>query len=277
MLIFRPMSEPLYSLRMHASRQNGHLSGCERLAAHGDLERLAGEMVSRALRHPRGCAEQIRLSIDLVPVAAIGRGRLLDLHTLAVDDYHQGRQAAHQLLLAAGVEARAVEAAMTGIAQGAGSDGRSMRGAMLVDALSGARLEADPARGVRASRMDLTPVAAAQLRQQLAQRGLDNPHVREALVLATKVLAAPQVLAELCWSDDPEYTAGYVATREQGYVRFPHLKPLGDERGGRAFFVHRQGLDRDALVRFLEQAVLLIDEVGVIGGSSDWKGAPCAS
>jgi 6-carboxyhexanoate--CoA ligase len=119
--------------------------------------------------------------------------------------------------------------------------------------------------------MDLSVAAARELRGRLAEQGLDNPHVREALALATKVMAAPQVLAELCWSDDPDYTAGYVASREQGYVRFPHLKPLGDERGGRAFFVRAEGLDRDALVDFLEHAALLIDRVGTIGGASDWK------
>jgi len=277
MIIFRFMSDSIYSLRMHANRQGSHLSGCERLAVAQDLERLAAEMVGRALRHPRGRAEQIRLSVDLVPTEAIRHGRLLDLHTLHVDDYRQGRQAARQLLLGAGVQALAADSAIAGIAQGAAVNGCSMRGAMLVDAVTGARLEADPSRGVRASRMDLTPAAEGELRRRLAPRGLDNPHVREALVLATKVLSAPQVLAELCWSDDPDYTAGYVATRDRGYVRFPHLKPLGDERGGRAFFVRGAGLDLDALSGFLEHSVLLIDEVGEIGGTSIWKEGPCAN
>ncbi|WP_432821044.1 6-carboxyhexanoate--CoA ligase [Trichloromonas sp.] len=269
------MSEPLYSLRMRSSRLDSHLSGCERLAAADDLERLAAEMVGRALRHPRGRAEQISLRVDLVPAESIRNGRLLDLRTIRVDDHCQGRQAARELLLAAGVHARAADAAIARIALGAAPDGRSMRGAMLVDAVSGARLEADPARGVRASRMDLTAAAQRELRLRLARQGLDNPHVREALVLATKVLAAPEVLAELCWSDDPDYTAGYVATREHGYVRFPHLKPLGEERGGRAFFVRGDEFDRDVLTAFLEHAVLLIDEVGDIGGTSDWKELPC--
>lgn len=256
---------------MHASRDGCHLSGCERLAGVADLDSLAAGMVRRALSHSRGRAEAIRLAIDLIPPEAIVAARLLDLRTVRVTDYHQGRQAARRMLLAAGIREAAVTAAMDWMIRGAAPDGRAMRGAMLIDADSGARLEADPGRGVRASRMDLSAAAARELRGRLAEQGLDNPHVREALVLATKVLAAPQVLAELCWSDDPDYTAGYVASREQGYVRFPHLKPLGDERGGRAFFVRAAGLDRDALVDFLEHAVVLIDRVGTIGGASDWK------
>jgi 6-carboxyhexanoate--CoA ligase len=234
-------------------------------------------MVGRALRHPRGRAEQIRLSLDLVPAEEIRFGRLLDLHTIQVADYHQGRRAARRLLVEAGVRPPAADRAIEWIAKGAAADGGSMRGAMLIDAASGARLEVDPSRGVRASRMDLTPAADEELRRRLARRGLDNPHVREALVLATKVLAAPPVLAELCWSDDPDYSAGYVATRQRGYLRFPHLKPLGDERGGRAFFVDGEGLDREKLIGFLEHSVLLINEIGEIGGAEPWKEQPCGS
>ncbi|MEJ2199878.1 MAG: 6-carboxyhexanoate--CoA ligase [Desulfuromonadaceae bacterium] len=229
------MNDPLYSLRMHAKRQGAHLSGGERLARLDALEDLAAQLLARALRHPRGRAEQIRLSIDRIPAEVVQRGRLLDLRTIRVVDYRQGRQAARQLLLQVGVQERAVDAAMAQLSAGAGADGRSMRGAMLVDCCSGARLEADPSRGVRVSRMDLTAAAEATLRQRLALRELDNPHVREALVLASKVLTAPPVVAELCWSDDPDYCAGSVASREQGYVRFSQLKPLGEERGGGLF------------------------------------------
>ncbi len=265
------MDESLYSLRMHARRESRHLSGGERLVGAADLEKATAALVRRALEHPRGRAEEIRLAVDLVPPAEIRHGLLLDLRTYLVADYRQGRQAARRLLRDAGISTGAVIAAMDWVAQGAAPDGRAMRGAMLIDAESGARLEADPARGVRASRMDLTPTAEAELRARLGEQGLDNAHVREALVLASKVLAAPQVLAELCWSDDPDYTAGYVATRDLGYVRFPQLKPLGEERGGRAFFVRGAGLDREGLVAFLEQAVLLIDRIGTIGGAEEWR------
>ncbi len=265
------MEESLYSVRMHSRRENRHLSGAERLVGPADLEETAAALVRRALEHPRGRAEEIRLAVDLVPPTAIRRGRLLDLRTFRVRDYQQGRRAARRLLLEVGVAEAAVAAAMDWIAQGAAPDGRAMRGAMLIDAASGARLEADPARGVRASRMDLTADAEAELRTRLAERGLDNPHVREALVLASKVLAAPEVLAELCWSDDPDYTAGYVASRELGYVRFPQLKPRGEERGGRAFFVCGAGLDRAGLIAFLEHTVLLFDRIGTIGGAEDWR------
>ena len=135
------MNKNLYSLRMHAVRHQGHLSGGERLAPAEDLERLAGELVQRALQHPRGCAEQIRLNIDLIPDEAITTGRLLDLRTLPVADYRQGRETARQLLIDAGISPQAVDAAIGWMARGAAPDGRSMRGAMIIDAQTGVRLE----------------------------------------------------------------------------------------------------------------------------------------
>ncbi|BCR05743.1 6-carboxyhexanoate--CoA ligase [Desulfuromonas versatilis] len=261
----------MYSIRMHASRQGAHLSGAERLGGRQDLESLAAALLRRALEHPRGEAEQIVLTVEALPAEAVASGRLPDLTTLCVADYRQGRQAALRLLVAAGVREVAASLAIEALAQGASPTGGNMRGAMLVDADSGERLEPDRARGVRASRMDLAPGAELQLRLRLAERGLDNPHVREALVLAAKVLSAPGVVAELCWSDDPDYTAGYVATPFGGYQRMPHLKPAGEERGGRAFFIRRAGLDLPALIDYLEHAALLITEVGRINGEIEWE------
>jgi 6-carboxyhexanoate--CoA ligase len=69
-------------------------------------------------------------------------------------------------------------------------------------------------------------------------------------------------VAELCWSDDPDYTAGYVASAGMGYVRFPLLKQLGDTKGGRAFFVDKDALDMDAFLRYLEKEATLITDTG---------------
>ncbi|CAM5620838.1 6-carboxyhexanoate--CoA ligase [Lysinibacillus sphaericus] len=59
----------------------------------------------------------------------------------------------------------------------------------------------------------------------------------KALALATKVANSPYTIAELCWSDDPEYVTGYVSNHEIGYVRITPLKREGCESGGRIFFV----------------------------------------
>lgn len=256
---------------MHASRCGGHLSGAERLGGEEDLAELAVSLLRRALDHPRGRAEQVRLTVEAVAPEAVRTGRLPDLTTLTVEDFRQGRRAALALLIDAGIDPAVASRTLLTLASGAGLEGGSMRGAMLIDAADGRRLEPDPSRGVRASRMDLTPAAALRLREKLAPLGLDNPHVREALVLAAKVLSAPGIVAELCWSDDPDYTAGYVASPTHGYVRFPHLKSRGDERGGRAFFLRSEALELEAVIDYLEQSVFLVDEIGALHGPRPWE------
>ncbi|MEZ4598993.1 MAG: 6-carboxyhexanoate--CoA ligase [Syntrophotaleaceae bacterium] len=271
MLVLLAMDKSLYSLRMRASRSGGHLSGAERLAPTCDLERLAAAMVNRALNHSRGRAENIHLTIESLDAATVRYAQLPDLLTFSVDDWRQGRTAAGKLLVEAGVSLMAAERAMAWMAEGCAPDGRSMRGAMLIDALTGQRLEEDPFRGVRVGRMDLTAEAEESLRAGLRRLELDNLHVREALVLAGKVALAPEVMAELCWSDDPDYNAGYVAAASLGYVRFPHLKPMGEERGGRAFFI-APGADIPSLLTFLEKAPVLFEQVGVLRDPVPWKG-----
>jgi 6-carboxyhexanoate--CoA ligase len=71
------------------------------------------------------------------------------------------------------------------------------------------------------------------------------------------------MVAELCWSDDPDYTAGYVASLKTGYVRFPFLKERGDERGGRAFFVDKDSVNIASLIEYLQAAAVLIVDTGV--------------
>ncbi|PLX82870.1 MAG: 6-carboxyhexanoate--CoA ligase [Desulfuromonas sp.] len=266
------MTQDLYSIRMHATRGGAHLSGAEGLAPSGDLECLAAALVRRALEHPRGRADAVRLSVDAVEAAEVRTGRLPDLTTIVVEDWRQGREAALYFLAEAGVSTGAAEQAVATLAAGAAPGGESMRGAMLVDAHSGDRLEPDPARGVRASRMGLSRDAERQLRRVLGPLGLDNEHVREAMVLAAKVLSAPGIVAELCWSDDPDYTAGYVASPALGYVRFPHLKPKGEERGGRAIFLRREGSGLDAVIASLESSALLVDGMGEFHPQRVWKG-----
>lgn len=265
------MKRPLYSIRMQASLNGQHLSGAERLSVTDDLDRLAAGMVKRALEHMRGRAEKIQLTIEELEAAQVDYGILPDLHTYLVDDYPQGRRAASAMLVRSGVAPLAIDRAMAAMAAGAAPDGRSMRGAMLIDAKSGQRLEPDHARGVRVSRMDLTEQARQELILGLQALGLDNDHVREALVLAAKVVTAPGIVAELCWSDDPEYTAGYVASAEQGYIRFPHLKPVGDERGGRAFFLASGKYQLSELIDYLQTKPLLFDRIGQLYRAKSWS------
>jgi 6-carboxyhexanoate--CoA ligase len=256
---------------MRAERDGRHCCGAERIAPAGELPGLAAELVARALAHSSWVPETVHCHIDRLP-GVIPCRPLPDVRTYAVPDWMAGRACARSLLLRAGVAAPAADAALQLLADGPAPGGRVMRGALLVDALTGRRLEDDPARGVRVSRMDLDPQARRGILATLAAAGLGHQRVAEALVLAGKVLQAPGIVAEVCWSDDPDYLAGYVADPQIGYQRITCLKESGDGRGGRALFVRAAGEELPALVAFLEGQAILFAGPGEIFPVQPWQG-----
>ena len=161
----------LFSIRMRAAQSGEHISGAERIATAQDLTVIATAMITRALDHSRGNPDAIRLSIDALPATSIDHAPLPDITTVLVSDLHAGRAAAKSELLRAGVSEAAATAAIQALASGAAPGGHVMRGAMLVDAKSGERLESDPARGLRVSRMDLSAAAHTALSSRREPHG----------------------------------------------------------------------------------------------------------
>ncbi|MBP2656524.1 MAG: 6-carboxyhexanoate/CoA ligase [Firmicutes bacterium] len=206
--------------------------------------------MKRAFSHTRGFADFVNITVERTPKELVRKVPLLAVDTIEVKDVNAGRTSARRALAAAGVTEQAID---SGIMQLINLPD-SMRGAMLVSAETGARLDTAGTRGIRVSRMDIADQVT--FARMLALHGLEaNIHAREAMVLAAKVAAAGEVLAELCWSDDPEYIAGYVASR-QGYIRITKLKAYGSGLGGRVFFV-KSGSDIRTLTDYLEKQPVL--------------------
>ena len=133
------------------------------------------------------------------------------------------------------------------------SETYGMRGAMLLDADTLERLEPDAERGLRATYMDA---------ERTAKGASDcKNHFAEAVVLATKVVHAPHIVAEICVSDDPDYVTGYVAASSLGYRRITKLKEAGSPDGGR-IFLYRGPRDGVAeTIRYLEKQCVLVSGV----------------
>jgi len=245
---------------MRASDNGRHVSGAERITSGDKIDIISQELITRARRKtpaPDKIIVQVERLGDIPrPLVA------LDVVTINASDMTIGRSVASRVLQSVGVSARAATKALEYLSQGASSQGGNMQGAMIMDAQSGERLEQDQEGGVRASRFDWSEGAARMVQSKLAEIGLTHYRTREALALATKVAYAPGVIAELCWSDEPDYIAGYVASLSSGYVRFPALKLKGDPRGGRAFFVNSNAVNIQILTHYLQADAVLIVESG---------------
>lgn len=240
------MSE-LYSVRMRAAQggphEKGghHISGAERIVKLEEVGAIAQSLADRALHHSKGTADFINITVDLIPPAKIRYIDCLKVEEHKTGSIFESHQLVTDLLQGPNISEEAVHKAISLLK----SLDKSMRGAMLVDAITGERLDIGN-RGVRVSHMDSFDSYALG----------DNEHMREALVLASKVQSADGIVGELCWSDDPDYTVGYVACNGV-YHRIPNMKELGSNIGGRVFFV-RSDIDSESVIEYLERAPVLV-------------------
>ncbi|MDO4761261.1 MAG: 6-carboxyhexanoate--CoA ligase [Corynebacterium sp.] len=216
-----------YSVRMRSSQSTQHISGAETLIHTTDeshqeptiakLNATVSSYLQRALTHPKGQADTITITVE-----QCAEDELLHLPMLPSIECAAGTDVVtllrHHLPPQFRALAEPAESLLRTIAH--------MRGAALLGA-DGHRVEEsinlDPTRGVRVSRFGHNGNNAS----------FKDAHY-EARRLATKVLAAPHVLAELCISDDPNYHTGYVAINGT-YFRIPELKQAS--LGGRVILL----------------------------------------
>lgn len=222
----------VYSIRMRSAQggpheQGGsHISGAERLVSESDLCRISEEFLQRALHHSKGKPDFINLQIDEIPDDSVVKVPALTICTTESRSIEASHKEASRLLSNAHIASKAIERAFSQLQENT----CSVSGAWLVNASTG---DIYP-ETVRVSRMDAE--VEADIHHHLERYGCSSVHSREALILASKVLASPYVLGELCWSDDPDYTTGYVSY-EHTYHRLSPMKPFGSAMGGRAFFI----------------------------------------
>lgn len=238
----------LYSIKMRASRTKGnkreHISGAEKILPQSDLCDHAQALIARALSHAKGQPDFINIKIEAASPKEITYIDALPVSTRNVSDAFAGRKAIISLLEKIGVtNANAIMEKF--------KETYSMRGAMLLDADTLERLEPDKARGIRVTYM------GAHLKEHCPVSDTKN-HFQEALVLASKVIHAPGIVAEVCMSDDPDYVTGYVAAASLGYVRITKLKQMGCPDGGRIFLFRGTDKERQECIDYLEKRRVLV-------------------
>lgn len=229
-----------------------HISGAEGIYFRSEIRQIVQAYINRAVTHPRGKPDRILITIEELkkPLRAI---KALPVMTVKCNSTSRAETIISQLLKESGVSMEAIASAFLTL-----QTRETMRGASLVLASSGRRVEPDMQRGIRASRFGLARTAEKSLAAQLDMLGINTQTVREALVLASRVASCRDVIAEVCISDDPDYTTGYVASGHLGYVRIPHSKRKQDHRGGRVFFL-REDADLRHVIRYLEKTPVIID------------------
>lgn len=230
-----------YSIRMRSSADGCHISGAERLAPAVELPQLASAMTSRALHHDKGRADTIHITVDKIESSTIGTVPALTPFLESNSSPGDARNLIARRLRDAGIQAADIAVEMA-------YSLTDLRGAALIDASSGQRLDPNPARGVRVSTFDAISHPS---------KDCTKDHFHEALILASKVHSAPGIVAEICLSDDPFYTRGYLAL-DGIFHRIPNIKDHGSTLGTRIFIVE-PGTDIPELTDYLENAPVYVE------------------
>jgi 6-carboxyhexanoate--CoA ligase len=246
----------MWSIRMRASNKGRHISGAEALTVtpppyeEGEILRLSEEFIKRALSHSKGRPSEIVLTIEKISQKPL-LVPLLKPRTLECRSPEEARDIIKELLLKSGVKPLAISKALKVI-----YSEKNMRGASLMEPFRGERLEPDKSRGIRVSRLGIDPASEEKFSKMLSALGINILRVREAIILASKVASCPGIIAEVCISDDPDYTTGYVASKRLGYLRIPNIKRKGSPAGGRVFFVKGKSIKK--IIEYLEKKPVLI-------------------
>lgn len=234
----------VFSLKMRASENGRHISGAERILDEQNLKAAVAALTERALGHAKGKPDEIHLKMERVH-EVIEEIPALPVSTVEVKTPNKGLSFMENFLKKRGIR-RAAEVVQLL------TETSDMRGAILLDPETMTRLEADKDRGIRATYMDY--------KEQPKVPSCGKQHFREALALATKVVHAPGIFAELCISDDPDYVTGYVATKEAGYVRVTRLKEMGSPKGARIFLYTGTPEEIPACIDYLQNKKVWIVE-----------------
>ena len=234
---------PLYSIKMRASKGNLHVSGAERIILQSDISNAISALTERALHHGLGRADFINVKMEEVAPEKLEYLDALPVSQRPADTVEETYKIMKEMLCELRLEAKAD--ALIDLLR----HNHPMRGAVLYDVATNSRLEPDHERGIRVTYMDA---------EGAASNCSSKNHFREAIVLATKVVNAPGIIAELCLSDDPDYLVGYLASLKHGYVRLMPMKEIGNPHGGRVFIFDSTKAKAEDAIYYLEKQRVLV-------------------
>ena len=229
-----------------------HISGAEGIYGAENIDKTCSDYIERALEHPRGRPDKIVITLESLKDRPV-KAPILEIKTVECISPESAWNTIAERVSDIGISDRALSAALKVL-----RSEKTMRGAALMSSQSGKRLEPDRARGIRVSRLGIDGKSEKILRKKLAAKKIDTITVKEALILASKVVSCKDIIAEICISDDPDYTTGYLASRSTGYMRILNIKRLGEMHGGRVFFL-RPDANIEKTINYLERKAVMLE------------------
>lgn len=240
--------EKLYNIRMRSSENQQHISGAERMVHYEGIHNCVASMIDRSFHHKRGKPDFISIKIEKIKEEVKVISPISTIENIENYSVNSALCAMRKILKPLNLQASFIQSLYEII-----TTGTSISGALLIDIHSQERLDAKE-NGVRVSRLDWQE----KTKEDFIRWNPDCNSERklEAIALASKVQHSG-VIAELCCSDDPHYTTGYV-TLKNTYTSIPHMKEENSASGGRIFLVDSEQTNVEEIIQFLEQTPVIV-------------------
>ncbi|BAM06675.1 6-carboxyhexanoate--CoA ligase [Leptospirillum ferrooxidans] len=266
------LPERFFNIRMRASLNGKHCSGGEEIL----LERNLEEGISRLFKRGLGSAPHhlkndltISIRVDGVAPEHLQRSQLLPVRQLHSESEETTRSFIRSFLLfslgkISVDQEKSTQKILDCIDSLLKPTANPLWGAILLSP-SGEKIPV-PEEGVRTTHIGMEWKTKEELEASAESNGISGRRFPEALMLASKVVAQPLIHLELCISDDPTYTTGYIAAKDIAYIRLPHMKKAGMTGGGRIYLLNRIPDDDEltALIAGLKETSVLFDKMSPI-------------
>lgn len=244
------MENKLFSIKVRASKDGKHVSGSERIVPYRKIDETILHLCKRGEKKE---PDQIVFKIQEIKEEITFIEKPLKIVELRFNSFQEANKKAVEILeKETGIPRKRIIELIELVHKGASPDGENMRGAMIVNQ-TGKRIELDSYRGIRTSYVDFLDRERAV--EEAKKAGFTERTV-DALALTTKNMFYKDMIAEYCISDEPDYTTGYVSTKDT-YFRFIPLKERNNNKGGRIYFVKNK-TDIQDFYRFLQKKPVII-------------------
>lgn len=244
----------MWSVRMRASKKENnmetHISGAEGIYDYSQINKIIKQLFKRAFEHPKGKPDKVVITLEKIK-EELHIVHALPINTFFTNSPEEAFSIIKEKLNSVGVSDNALFSAFEVIRK------CPMRGATLIDLTTGERLEKDKTRGIRVSRIHIEKGKRMKLLKRIKNLSSQPQRVIEAITIASKVASCPEIVAELCISDNPDYTTGYIASKNFGYLRITNIKNKGEDIGGRAFFI-KTPCNIEKLIYYIEKKPVLV-------------------
>lgn len=264
--------EPLYNIRMRSSVNGRHFSGGEEILPEKDLAEGVANLFKRGFESPAPDLRKevsISIRIDGIAPEKIEKSTLLPVRQLNSNDEETTRSfinsLLHLLLENGSIDhAKTIQGVLSAIDSFLKPGNAAMWGAMILSP-SGETVPV-PDNGVRTTHIGIKEDTKRDLLNSATSNGISGRRFPEALMLASKVIAQHLVQLEICLSDDPNYTTGYIAGKGIGYIRLPHIKRAGSTGGGRIYLLNKSPDEKELadLINELRERAFLFEKISTI-------------